>query len=149
MVVARGDTNRTIELGPSRRPVVIGLPLCQSRPTFGRLAPTGLLPSGPNQLPVRLEHAPDLTQLAWIRHAVDARDEAIPHRKRKDGNDGAPAERNDAGLAIYLPGHHGGSRGCAEESHELLGDLLAADVWLVDHGQRPTHVSPSDDRRIQ
>src|SRR5437660_644939 len=70
MVVARGDTNRTIELGPSRRPV-IGLPLCQSRPTFGRLAPTGLLPSGPNQLPVRLEHAPDLTQLAWIRHAVD------------------------------------------------------------------------------
>jgi hypothetical protein len=113
----------------------------ESRVLRTRIHPESEIAPG---LPVRLEHPPDLSQFAWIRHGRDARDQAIPNGKRKHRGDSAPAEGNDAGLAIYVPGGHGGSRGCAEEAHELLGDQLAADVRPTDRGQRPTGVRPSN-----
>ena len=72
----------------------------------------------------------------------------LPDGESQHGGDYPVAQGNDAGLTIDLSGGQGRSR-VTEEPHDLLGDRFAADVWLVDHGQRPTHVSPSDDRRIQ
>lgn len=71
----------------------------------------------------RFEHPPDVSQ---------------------HGGDDPAAQGNDARLTIDVFCGQGRSR-VAGESHDLLGDRLAADVRLVDHSQRPTHVCPSDD----
>src|SRR5207245_10181499 len=91
---------------------------------------------------------PDVRQLTWIDHGVDPRDQVLLDGKRQHGGNCPVAQRNDTGLAIDVSGGQSRPR-VAEESHDLVGDRLPADVRLADHGQRTTDVGPSDDRRIQ
>jgi hypothetical protein len=85
-----------------------------------------------------------VSQLAWVYDRVDPCDQVLPKGESQHGGDYPAAQGNDAGLTVDVSGGQGRPR-VAEEPHDLLGDRFAADVWLVDNGQRPTDVGSSDD----